>query len=117
MAIRLNSKEAKAYCSRANAWCGKGEYDKAKAEADFAQAKKLGYNPNTAPGTMYSVGGPIVEPGRKLNLVCDVRDLPDWSKIEFYNGAEKLGKANAPGHTTLKGRTPDEVSLPKFHTG
>ena len=59
------------------------------------------YNPNTAPGTMYSVGGPIVEPGRKLNLVCDVRDLPDWSKVEFYNGAEKLGEADAPNNPVL----------------
>ena len=54
------------------------------------------YNPNTAPGTMYSIGGPIVEPGRQLNLVCDTRDLPDWRKVEFYNGAEKLGEAEAP---------------------
>ena len=59
------------------------------------------YNTNTAPGTMYSVGGPIVEPGRKLNLVCDVRDLPDWSKVEFYNGAKKLGEVDAPDHPVL----------------
>ena len=59
------------------------------------------YNPNTAPGTMYSIGGPIVAPGRKLNLVCDVRDLPDWSKVEFYNGAEKLGEVHAPNHPVL----------------
>ena len=59
------------------------------------------YNPNTAPGTMYSVGGPIVEPGRKLNLVCDVRDLPNWSKVEFYNGGEKLGEADAPNNPVL----------------
>ena len=59
------------------------------------------YNPNTAPGTMYSVGGPIVEPGRKLNLVCDVRDLPDWTKVEFYNGAVKLGEIDAPSQPVL----------------
>ncbi len=59
------------------------------------------YNPNTAPGTMYSVGGPIVEPGRKLNVVCDVRDLPDWSKVEFYNGAAKLGEVDAPAQPVL----------------
>jgi endo-1,4-beta-xylanase len=60
------------------------------------------YNANTAPGTMYSVGGPIVAPGRRLNLVCDVRDLPDWRKIEFYNGAEKLGEVDAPHAPVLR---------------
>ena len=40
-AIRLNPNYAKAYYNRGAAYEKKG--DKAKAEADFAQAKKLGY--------------------------------------------------------------------------
>jgi hypothetical protein len=59
------------------------------------------YNPNTDPGTMFSIGGPFVDPGRKLKLVCDVRDMPDWSKIEFYNGSQKLGEATAPDKPEL----------------
>ncbi len=53
-------------------------------------------NPNTDPATMFSIGGPVVEPGRSLYLVADVRDLPDWSSIEFYDGARKLGVVSAP---------------------
>ena len=61
-----------------------------------------GYNPNTAPGTMWSVGGPTVEPGRQLTLVADVRDIPNWKSVWFYDGATKLGKATAPGEPTLQ---------------
>ena len=64
---------------------------------------KLGrvYNPNTDPGTLFSIGGPVVDPGRKLQLVCDVRDLPDWSKIELFDGARKLGEVHAPAKPVL----------------
>jgi Tfp pilus assembly protein PilF len=40
-AIRLDPKDAKAYYGRAHAYLQKGE--KAKADEDFARAKKLGY--------------------------------------------------------------------------
>jgi hypothetical protein len=59
------------------------------------------YNPNTAPGTMYSVGGPLVEPGRSLRIVCDVRDLPDWQRIAFYDGDKALGAVVAPADPVL----------------
>ena len=41
--IRLDPKDAKAYHNRGIAYEKKG--DKAKAEADLEQAKKLGYKP------------------------------------------------------------------------
>jgi tetratricopeptide (TPR) repeat protein len=42
-AIRLNPKYAEAYFGRGIAYGGNGDFDKAKAEEDFAQAKKLGF--------------------------------------------------------------------------
>ena len=42
-AIRLNPKDAKAYQGRGAVYHNKGE--QAKAEADFAKAKELGYKP------------------------------------------------------------------------
>jgi hypothetical protein len=64
------------------------------------------YNPNTDPGTMFSIGGPVVEPGRTLKLVCDVRDMPDWSRIEFFNGSRKLGEVSAPAAPVLSVEVP-----------
>jgi Tfp pilus assembly protein PilF len=46
-AIRLDPKNAMAYEARAGAYEKEG--DKAKAEEDFAQAKKLGYKPSQEP--------------------------------------------------------------------
>jgi hypothetical protein len=60
------------------------------------------YNPNTDPGTMFSIGGPVVDPGRSLKLVCDVREMPDWSKIEFFNGSRKLGEVSSPAEPVLQ---------------
>ena len=53
-------------------------------------------NPNTDLGTMFNLGGPVIEPGRSVHVVADVRDLPDWSRIEFYDGAQRLGAVTAP---------------------
>ncbi|MBN1895940.1 hypothetical protein JW906_15755 [bacterium] len=53
------------------------------------------YNPHTDPGTMFSLGGPVASPGNKLTILCDAGEFPDWRKIEFFNGAEKLGEAEA----------------------
>ncbi|MBN1998537.1 hypothetical protein JW935_13345, partial [candidate division KSB1 bacterium] len=53
------------------------------------------FNPNTDPGTMFSLGGPVVKPGEKITLVCDTDKFPDWEKIEFFDGAEKLGEVNS----------------------
>ena len=59
------------------------------------------YNPNTNPRTMFSIGGPVVEPGRELQLVCDAREVPNWKSITFYEGAKKLGEVNAGSAPTL----------------
>ncbi len=53
------------------------------------------YNPHTDPGTMFSLGGPVVNPDEKITLVCDTGRFPEWEKIEFFNGAEKLGEAGS----------------------
>lgn len=48
-------------------------------------------NTHTDPGTMFSLGGPVADPGESIHLVCNTEDFPEWEKITFYNGAEKLG--------------------------
>jgi Flp pilus assembly protein TadD len=45
-AIRLNPSYAQAYWGRGS--CYRKQGDKAKAEQDFAQAKKLGYKPKSS---------------------------------------------------------------------
>ncbi len=50
------------------------------------------YNPNTDPGTMFSLGGPVTNPGDVITISCDVGDFEDWEKIEFFNGAQKMGE-------------------------
>jgi hypothetical protein len=57
------------------------------------------YNPNTDPGTMFSLGGPVANPGERITLLCDTEELPDWEKIEFFDGARNLGEVK-------KGREP-----------
>jgi hypothetical protein len=66
------------------------------------------YNPNTDPGGMFSIGGPVVEPGRTLKLVCDVREMADWKKVEFFNGARKLGEVTAPANPVFSVKVPAE---------
>jgi hypothetical protein len=50
---------------------------------------------------MFSIGGPVVKPGRKLRLVCDMWDFPGWKKVAFYAGARKLGEVKAPAQPSL----------------
>lgn len=52
------------------------------------------YNPNTDPGTMFSLGGPVIDPGKKITIQCDTDRFPDWKKLEFFDGADKLGEVN-----------------------
>ncbi len=53
------------------------------------------FNPNTDPGTMFSLGGPVTNPGERITITCDASMFPDWEKIEFFNGAQKLGEVVA----------------------
>ncbi len=50
------------------------------------------FNPNTDPGTMFSLGGPVAQPGTQITIQCNMQKFSDWEKIEFFNGAEKLGQ-------------------------
>ena len=49
------------------------------------------FNPHTDPGTMFSLGGPVADPGETITICCNAEDFPDWQQIDFYNGARKLG--------------------------
>ncbi len=53
------------------------------------------FNPNTDPGTMFSLGGPVANPGDRITISCDVSRVPGWEKIELFNGAQKLGEVKA----------------------
>ena len=55
------------------------------------------FNPNTAPGTMFSLGGPVAKPGDTITILCNTDEFPDWTKIDFFNGAELLGEAKQGG--------------------
>ncbi|MFC2125227.1 hypothetical protein ACFLU5_10475 [Bacteroidota bacterium] len=52
-------------------------------------------NTNTDPGTMYSLGGPVVNPGEEINISCDMSRFPGWEKLEIFNGSEKLGEVSS----------------------
>ena len=52
------------------------------------------YNANFNPYTMFDVGGPVKDPGKKITIQCDIR-LPKWEKVEFYNASKKLGEVGA----------------------
>lgn len=54
------------------------------------------HNPHIDPGTMFSIGGPVVEPGRDLRLVADTWELGEWESITFYEGARAVGEVKAP---------------------
>jgi len=60
------------------------------------------YNPNTDPGTMFSLGGPVANPGDRVTITCDASGFPGWEKIEFFNGAKKLGEVKAGSDPTIK---------------
>jgi hypothetical protein len=53
------------------------------------------YNPNIQPGTMFSLGGPVVTAERNITIVCDTEDFTNWQTIEFFNGSEKLGEVKS----------------------
>jgi hypothetical protein len=53
------------------------------------------FNPHTDPGTMFSLGGPVARPGRRITIACDIEKFPNWETIEFFNGAERLGEVTS----------------------
>ena len=59
------------------------------------------FNPHTDPGTMFSLGGPVANPGDKITINCDAEDFPGWDKIEFFNGSEKLGEASRGSEASI----------------
>lgn len=62
------------------------------------------FNPHTDPGTMFSLGGPVAKPNEKITIRCDVEAFPNWDKIEFFNGSQKLGEVKvgeSPEITTI----------------
>jgi len=65
------------------------------------------FNPNTDPGTMFSLGGPVANPGDGITITCDATQFPAWEKIEFFNGGQKLGEVGAGSepviHVSLEG--------------
>jgi hypothetical protein len=59
-------------------------------------------NLNTDPGTMFSLGGPVVNPGDRITVMLDAERIPGWKKISLFDGARKLGEVetgNEPGIT------------------
>jgi pimeloyl-ACP methyl ester carboxylesterase len=62
------------------------------------------YNPHTDPGTMFSLGGPVANPGDEITIICETEDFNSWEKLEFFNGAQTLGEVNSPGPAMIKTR-------------
>ncbi len=59
------------------------------------------YNPNTDPGTMFSLGGPVANPGEQITIECDVENFPEWNKIEFFNGSVKAGEVSSGNNASI----------------
>jgi len=60
------------------------------------------FNPHTDPGTMFSLGGPVANPGDEITIVCETGDFQNWEKLEFYNGAQILGQVKSPDPALIK---------------
>lgn len=54
-------------------------------------------NPHTDPGTMFSLGGPVLKPGERITIQFNTDNIPDWKSIELFDGADKLGSVSR-GH-------------------
>src|SRR5262245_11863589 len=48
----------------------------------------------TSPGPC-GPGTPAVDPGSNVPIVVDASKFPNWKRLEFYDGAKKLGTVNA----------------------
>ena len=60
------------------------------------------FNPHTDPGTMFSLGGPVADPEEEITITCETELFDGWEKIEFFNGAQKLGEAISPDPAMIK---------------
>ncbi len=52
-------------------------------------------NPLESGVMLRSIGGNVVDPGTRLVVECDTELFPSWQKIEFYDGARKIGEVQA----------------------
>jgi hypothetical protein len=60
----------------------------------------------TAPGPC-GPGTPAVDPGSNVAITVDASKFPNWKKLEFYDGAKKLGTiTEAPAEFTATNLTP-----------
>lgn len=48
----------------------------------------------TSPGPC-GPGTPAVDPGSNVTITVDTSKFPNWKKLEFYDGAKKLGTVTA----------------------
>ena len=62
------------------------------------------FNPHTDPGTMFSLGGPVANPGDEVTIICETGDFDVWKKLEFFNGAQKLGQVISPDPAVIKSK-------------
>lgn len=67
-------------------------------------------NPHINPGTMFSLGGPVVSPGDSITIMVDMTDLPSWEMVEIFNGAARLGEFK-PGEKNEIRLLPDPNQL------
>jgi hypothetical protein len=60
----------------------------------------------TSPGPC-GPGTPAVDPGSNIPITVDASKFPNWKKLEFYDGAKKLGTVTAaPARYTATNLTP-----------
>jgi len=52
-------------------------------------------------------GTPALEPGSNVLIIVDASKFPKWQKLEFYDGAKKLGTVTAaPAQFSASNLTP-----------
>ncbi len=49
-------------------------------------------NPDASGVLLKSVGGNVIEPGRRLVVECDAGAFADWTRLTLYDGARKVGE-------------------------
>jgi len=72
-----------------------------RAYATYDNPLKITSPEMCGPGTL------PVDPGSDITITVDVSRFPNWKKLEFYDGAKKLGAATAsPAQFTARNLTP-----------